>query len=136
VSSMKHGSVASAAIGEGDALVIVEGDLDVATAPQFYAVIAELLAGGQRRLVIDLTDATFLDTTGIGMLFLAIAPLRDDPGSSVMLVGAHGVVARTLEDTGIGTLFRCVATRHAAIDDLHIADQHDGWRSVLARASA
>ena len=77
---VERGSVARAENGDRDAVVIVEGDLDLATAPQLEAVIAGLVADGHRRLVIDLSDATFLDSIGIGMLFLAIAPLRDDPG--------------------------------------------------------
>src|SRR3954452_3823971 len=95
-------------MGGGDGVAMAEGDLDLATAPLLEVAIAGLIGDGNRRLVIDLTDATFLDSTAIGMLFHAIAPLRDDPESAVVLAGAHGVVARTLQVTGIGRCFAAV----------------------------
>ena len=60
---------------EEGAIVAVDGELDIATAPQLGAVIAEMIDFGHRHLLIDLSAAVFVDSTAMGMLLYAIAPL-------------------------------------------------------------
>ena len=117
------------------ATVIVDGDLDVATAPQLELQIAELVDDGNLHLVIDLADATFLDSTAMRSLVTAIAPLRDDPSTAVVLAGANGIVDRALTVSGIGQMFTAFATRGAAIECLTrpAGPLQDGWRSVVRR---
>ena len=120
---------------EQGAIVAVDGDLDLATAPQLGAVIAEMVAYGHRHLVIDLTAAAFFDSTAMGMLLYAIAPLRDDPAAVVVLAGAHGVVKRSLSVSGIGAMFTGFDTRDAAIAGVTEADGslNETWRSLRPR---
>ncbi len=99
---------------EEGAIVAVDGELDIATAPQLGAVIAEMIDFGHRHLLIDLSAAAFVDSTAMGMLLYAIAPLQDDPAAAVALVGAHGVVAKSLQVSGIGAMFTMFETREAA----------------------
>src|SRR4051794_4169774 len=83
-------------LDEQGAVVAVDGELDLATAPQLGAVIAEITDYGHRRLVIDLTAAAFFDSTAMEILLYSIAPLRDDLDAAVVLAGAHGCVERSL----------------------------------------
>src|SRR4051794_26830342 len=48
---------------EQGAIIAIDGEVDLATAPQLGAVIAEMLDYGHRHLVIGLTAAEFLDST-------------------------------------------------------------------------
>ena len=122
---------------EQGAIVAVDGELDLATAPQLGAVIAEMVDLGHRHLLIDLSAAAFLDSTAMGMLLYAIAPLRDDPDAVVALVGAHGIVQRSLNVSGIGALFSTFDTRDAAIRGLTApaGTLSDAWRSLRPRPS-
>jgi len=117
------------------AVVAVDGELDLATAPQLGAVIGEMIDYGHRHLVVDLSAATFMDSTAIGMLLYAIAPLRDNPDACVALSGAHGAVERSLAVSGIGAMFSMFETREAAISGVTDADESlgDAWRSLLPR---
>jgi anti-sigma B factor antagonist len=61
-------SAASAA----DATVLaLSGELDIASAPELERALDELGPSNPRRLVIDLTDVTFMDSTGLRALLLA-----------------------------------------------------------------
>ncbi len=46
----------------------VTGELDIATAPQLMEETQTLLAGTTRRLVIDLSKLTFIDSSGLNLL--------------------------------------------------------------------
>jgi anti-sigma B factor antagonist len=54
---------------EGDAAVIsVGGDVDNDTAPRLREAIATAFAGSAQRVVVDLSDTDFLDSSGLGAL--------------------------------------------------------------------
>ena len=116
---------------EQGAIVAVDGELDLATAPQLGAVIAEITEYGHRRLVIDLTAAAFLDSTAMEILLYSIAPLREDPVAAVVLAGAHGCVERSLKVSGIAGMFTLFDTREAAMRGLEDRGRPacDAWRS-------
>lgn len=52
----------------GRPALAVRGELDLATAPEFAAVVDARIADGLSSLVIDLTHTTFLDSTGARQL--------------------------------------------------------------------
>jgi anti-anti-sigma factor len=107
--------VRAEAFDEHGSVIIVDGDLDVATAPQLGAVIAGQIALGHRHFVVDLSTATFLDCNSIGTLLHAIEPLRGDARAAVVLAGVHGIVERVLTVTRIGAGFAAFETTEAAI---------------------
>ncbi len=100
---------------EQGAIVAVDGELDLATAPQLGAVIAEMISYGHRHLVIDLSAATFLDSVAMQTLLTALQPLRSEPTAGVVIAGGNGVVSRALLVSGVGEMFSTFDTRDAAI---------------------
>jgi anti-anti-sigma factor len=46
----------------------VRGELDIATSPQLAAAVDGVLAGGATALVVDLSETTFLDSSGARQL--------------------------------------------------------------------
>jgi anti-anti-sigma factor len=115
---------------ERGAAIVVEGDLDLQTAPQLGNAIAGSIAGGHRHLVIDLTDASFFDSMAMGTLLSSLRPLHDEPDAAVVLVGAHGMVQRSLTISGIDQMFSLFDDRATAISRLRRApvSLRDLWR--------
>jgi anti-anti-sigma factor len=122
---------------EQGATVVVDGDLDLDTAPQLGVAISETITDGHRHLVIDLSAATFLDSVAMGTLLTSIAPLRDDQAAVVVLAGGRGIVERSLTVSGIGAMFTMFDTREAAISGVRGASDslRHTWRQVRRRRS-
>lgn len=49
-------------------IVTVSGEVDVYTAPQLRLALEQRIAAGQTRIIVDLDDVGFLDSTGLGVL--------------------------------------------------------------------
>ncbi len=66
----------------GDYTVLeVGGEVDVYTAPRLRERLIELVEGGSRHVVVDLSRVEFLDSTGLGVLVGALKRLRAASGT-------------------------------------------------------
>jgi anti-sigma B factor antagonist len=66
-------------------VVLVAGDLDVATAPRLHDRLVGLASDGHRRLAIDLEGVTMLDWMGLGALLGVLARVRSLGGELVLV---------------------------------------------------
>ena len=64
----------------GQAVVHVHGEIDLYTAPQLWETLDAAIAGTPHELVIDLSDVTFLDSSGLAVLVRAHKRLRPIAG--------------------------------------------------------
>jgi anti-anti-sigma factor len=76
------------------------GEVDIATADQLRQPIAELLEAGYRRVVVDLRQVTFLDSTGVHTLIQCHERARDR-GASMSIILGGPATRRVLDITGI-----------------------------------
>jgi anti-sigma B factor antagonist len=74
--------------GEDVAVMKVGGELDYEASPQLRERIADQIDAGGRRLVVDLSAVTFIDSTAIGVLVGAAMRLRETGGGSLAVVCA------------------------------------------------
>jgi len=65
----------------GCAVVSVTGEVDLFTAPQLRARLADLVAAGELHLVVDLHQVEFIDSAGLGALVDGIKRTRAAGGS-------------------------------------------------------
>jgi len=79
----------------GAPLLWVSGEIDLATSDRLTSAISAAATAGTRRLVLDLSGATFIDSSGVRALITAteVAP-------SVTVRAPSQVVLRVLEITG------------------------------------
>jgi anti-sigma B factor antagonist len=88
-------------------VLIVRGELDAYSAPTLDASVEELIAGGSRRLVIDLEGVGFIDSSGLRSLIRARKQLGDD-ASALQLRRPQPATVRLLEITGLTEHFQVV----------------------------
>jgi anti-sigma B factor antagonist len=81
-------------------LIRIAGELDLATAPVLERELHRLLSGGLVRVILDLEELEFIDSTGLSVLVGAANHSRAD-GDRLRIIGATGEVDRMLRLTGI-----------------------------------
>lgn len=81
------------------------GELDITTVPEFAATIDKLVEDGQRRLLVDLTELSFCDSSGLAA-FVRGDDLAGSRGGWLRLTGATGRVDRVLRISGLAELLR------------------------------
>ncbi len=86
---------------EGGVVVGVEGELDLATAPQLRDCLVAMAEEGQTQVVLDLTRLSFIDSTGLSVLVMALNRARAD-GGSVLIRNPSQSVLRISGDHGPG----------------------------------
>ncbi len=86
----------------GHAVVTVAGEIDPATAGQFWRGIESALTQSDR-LIIDLRDTSFIDSTGIEVLIKAYQRVGQIP--EALVVQPSDTAHRVLTVTGLDRIF-------------------------------
>jgi anti-sigma B factor antagonist len=97
---------------EGGSVVRVDGELDLATAPDLEELLARVDLG--ERLVVDLSLCTVLDSSALRILISTITQARER-GGEVSLVAPEPGIARVLEIASVNTMADVHPTLDAAI---------------------
>ncbi|MBE0528987.1 MAG: STAS domain-containing protein [Thermoleophilia bacterium] len=110
-------SVASERQGDDLGVISLSGEVDIFTAPQFRESLVELLDSGVRRLLVDLSGVTFIDSTALGVLIGGVRRMHGIDGKMAIVV-ATAPVERVLSVTGLDRVFSMYPTRTEALDAL------------------
>jgi anti-sigma B factor antagonist len=96
----------------GGTVVQIEGDLDLATS----SGLSEALAGtdSSSRIVIDLSECTFLDSSALRVL-VAAARTTQEAGGEIALVAKDAAILRVLEIAAVDTLLPVHETLESAL---------------------
>lgn len=86
------------------AIVSLDGELDLATAPQLREQLVTLAEKDGGDVVVDLTRLAFIDSTGLSVLVMALNRSRA-AGGSIVLRNPSDSVMRILEITGLISVF-------------------------------
>jgi anti-sigma B factor antagonist len=109
-------------------VVSVAGELDLYTAPDFEREL-ELNGDASRRLVVDLSACTFIDSTALGIL------LREDRhigGNALLIVATGAEVLRAFEVSGLA----CRFALHPSLESALNGGAASRWRDKEARSQA
>ena len=80
--------------------------------------LAELLKQNLKKIIFDLTDVSYLDSSGVGILTMCHARLRKADGS-LRLVGAQRMVEEVLAITSVNKIVPVCRTTAEAAEDFH-----------------
>lgn len=98
-------------------IVAVRGEIDLFTAPELKSALADAIEEGRLRIVVDLSETTFLDSTALGVLIGAVKRLRTREGR-LTIVNTDDNIAKTFEITGLDQIFTIRASRDEAVTAL------------------
>jgi anti-sigma B factor antagonist len=90
------------------------GEVDLYTAPEFKERLVELIESGKKQIVVDLSQATFIDSTTLGVLVGGVKRLRP-AGGSLALVCTDQNITKIFEITGLDRVFPIHDTRDEAL---------------------
>jgi anti-sigma B factor antagonist len=97
---------------DGVAVVAVRGEIDLVTAPRLEAAVEQAILEHRapRRLLVDLDECTFMDSTGLAILLRA----QDRLGGLAIVCPPAGAAGRLLE-LAARNVVRRYATRDEAL---------------------
>ena len=88
----------------GWSVLLVGGEVDVATAPRLREQLIKLVNDQRFRIVVDLGGVDFIDSTGLGVLIGALKRVRSHDGA-LHLVVDDPRVRKLFDITGLDQVF-------------------------------
>jgi anti-sigma B factor antagonist len=98
VSPLRDPPVRGVESRDGGVVVQLAGELDLYNAEEVRRALAEAIASGPRRIVVDMTEVEFVDSTALGVLVEARSQLGHD---AFRLAAPQLGTRRTLEVSGL-----------------------------------
>ena len=105
------------AVDDSTHVIELGGEVDLYTAPEFKERLVQVIEDGKKQLVVDLSKATFIDSTTLGVLVGGVKRLRPS-GGSLALVCTDQNITKIFEITGLDRVFTIHATRDEALATL------------------
>lgn len=103
---------------DGTAVVTVAGQADLHTAPELREAIGDAIDRGNHRLVVDLSEATFVDSMTLGVLLGALRRMTAIDGRLV-IVCPDPHLQRVFQITSLDRVLTLVDTLSEAHRRLH-----------------
>jgi len=103
-SSLVQPFQADVVVGRDEVVVALAGELDLQSADVLEREVAALRAAGRDRIVIDLREVGFIDSTGLRVL-LGLHRTAEHEGRLISLVRGPHPVQRIFELTATAQLF-------------------------------
>ncbi|WP_420630055.1 STAS domain-containing protein [Candidatus Leptofilum sp.] len=104
-------------VGENIWLVGVSGRLDQTLNPELEQQLTALLNSGKSRLIVDLSQANYINSGGLRTLVTGWRKARQQEGDLV-LCGLNGRLQEIFSMVGFDQLFQIYVSRQAAQDSL------------------
>jgi anti-sigma B factor antagonist len=106
---------------EGWTVVRVSGDVDVATAPRVRERLIALVSDGRSRMVLDLDEVDFLDSTGLGVIVSVLKRVRS-AGGDLRLVCNRPSIRKLFEITALDRTMPLSESAEAAVHGATVAE--------------
>jgi anti-sigma B factor antagonist len=99
---------------DGVHVVSVSGEVDLFTAPEFKQRVTAPIGAGVDHVVVDLMEATFIDSSSLGVLIGAHRRLKSRGGRLVVACAEEAII-KTFRITGLDTVFTLTDSVEAAV---------------------
>lgn len=105
---MRGLTINRAAVADGWISMSVNGEIDLATVDELNVAIQEVLTSDNSNLLVDLTDTSFMDSTGLKSLVMAERTFTE-AGRSFALAVKPGPIWRLIELSGVDSMLTIVS---------------------------
>jgi anti-sigma B factor antagonist len=102
------------AVDDTTHVVSLRGEIDALTAPRLGSRLFGLADEGKRGVVVDLSEVTFMDSTGIGVLLNALRHFTLRHGTLVLVCPTERVL-RPFQITGLTEIISVYDSREKAL---------------------
>ena len=102
------------AVDDTTHVVSLRGEIDALTAPRLGSRLFGLADEGKRGVVVDLSEVTFMDSTGIGVLLNALRHFTLRHGTLVLVCPTERVL-RPFQITGLTEIISVYESREKAL---------------------
>jgi anti-sigma B factor antagonist len=92
----------------------LKGEVDLYTCPELKHELLRVIADGAILVVVDLTETTFIDSTGLGVLIRGVERLQTE-GGRLAVVCTDPNMTKVFEVTGLNRIFPIFASREEAL---------------------
>jgi anti-sigma B factor antagonist len=101
-------------IGADTHVISVSGEVDLFTAPEFKQRVMAPIAAGVEHVIVHLTGTTFVDTSGLGVIFFSHRRLKSILCCIVVACTSEAIV-KTFRITGLDGVFTIVDSVEAGL---------------------
>lgn len=102
--------------GNGAVVVRPSGRLTMVTAPDMREALHALVAAGDSRIVVDLREVEFIDSSGLGALISGLRAARQ-AGGDLRIAAPNQQVQSVMEVTSLNRVLSSYDTAEAAFAD-------------------
>lgn len=127
-------SVSERQLADHTAEIIVEGELDLSTAPHLKWPLLDSVKAGRTRLLVNFSGVTFIDSTALSVLVGAHRRLPE--AARMTVVCSNPNVLRIFEVSGLDATFEIFPTREEALARLRSQDEPTALAGDEGRAPA
>ncbi len=106
-------------IGEKDGVVVLklDGEVDVYTAPKLKSRLVDLVDQGKFKIVVDLEEVDFMDSSGLGVLVGGLKRVRSHDGA-IALVCTQENILKIFRITGLVKVFPIFENQDQAVQSI------------------
>lgn len=102
---------------DGVVLLKLNGEVDVYTAPKLKGRLVDLVDQGKFKIIVDLEEVDFMDSSGLGVLVGGLKRVRSHDGA-IALVCTQENILKIFRITGLVKVFPIFENRDQAIQSI------------------
>lgn len=108
-------SIATLQVGNDITVIELSGRVTLGReSGQIEAYVLKSLSEGDKKLIIDMTNVSFIDSTGIGVIAYSFGKISQS-GAQARIVGAHGIVKDVFKLTHLDQVLKFADTVDDAV---------------------
>ena len=102
---------------KGALVISLKGRLDSVTSPMLEKDLTDLMAGGEKFLVMDLGDLDYISSAGLRSILVVVKRLKEKQGK-LLLASLKGAVSEAFEISGFSTIIPIFGSVDSALSSL------------------